>query len=113
MVVQELLDEADGRSSGKIVRRDFRIALEGAGLELSLDEVKSLFKTFESAEEGFIDYQAFLAAMEKKEEAGPKDKKVDPLQAVVAKIRSALKKEGRRAQSLRKRLERADERAKG
>lgn len=74
-------------------------------------QVKALGKRFECAEEeGMVDTRALLSAVFGSEAGGEGGGSKDPLEAVLAKIRAALKKEGRRLNAIRPKLERADER---
>ena len=105
-----LLNDADVKGRERVTRRDFRMALlEEMGLDLKIEEVKEMTNKFESAEEeGMVDIHVFLEAL-----FGPGKKASNPLDGVLEKILLALKKEGRKPTSLRPKLERADERAKG
>jgi Ca2+-binding EF-hand superfamily protein len=114
--LRALFGEYDRGGKGKLSRREFRLCLEEAGVELGLDDMKALLTAFEDPEnEAMVDAEAFLdAAFGGKGGAkGAADGADDPLEALLAKIRAELKKEGQRPTCVRPKLERADERAKG
>jgi hypothetical protein len=75
-------------------------------------QFKALAKRFEvSDDETLVDTHGLLSALfDSPSEGGGGGKSKDPLEEVLAKIRAALKKEGRRLSALRPKLERADER---
>lgn len=117
--IRALFFDYDLKDNGTVARRDFRLCLERGGIDLSLEELKTLLKAYaEGQDENAINYKKFLDAAfvkEEEEDTGKSKAKGKDKQTmdIVIKIREGMERRGRRLAMLRSRFERSDPEERG